>query len=121
MLILCTGLVSMKTGELGTSLSGFQNDINRDALWKMTKDSKTCQDAVIRFVEDLHKEVKDAREMLWPSIKQARQEGKKAYFRGPYGYINGLSYHISCSTFRCFMLDISDRRNNHVTFYLKGT
>lgn len=61
----------------------------RDALWKMTKDSNVCKNAGVKFAEDLTKEAKEAREALWPRIKQARQEDKRAYFRGPYGYIDG--------------------------------
>lgn len=61
----------------------------RDAIWEMTKDSTVCKNAGIRFAEDLTKEAKEARAALWPRIKQARQENKRAYFRGPHGYIDG--------------------------------
>ena len=40
-------------------------------------------------MEDLSKEDRMAREALWPRSDQARKNGEKAYFRGPFGFING--------------------------------
>lgn len=62
---------------------------HRDGIWRMTKESETCKELGIRFIEDLTREDKQAREALWPQIQEARKAGKKAYFRGPYGFING--------------------------------
>jgi len=62
---------------------------HRDAFWKLTKESRVCTEAGIRFMEDLSKEDRMAREDLWPRIDQARKNGEKAYFRGPFGFING--------------------------------
>lgn len=62
---------------------------HRDAFWKLTKESRVCTEAGIRFMEDLTKEDRMAREALWPRIDQARKNGEKAYFRGPFGFING--------------------------------
>ncbi|KAI2665242.1 hypothetical protein H4Q32_021467 [Labeo rohita] len=40
--------------------------------------------------EDLSKEDKMARELLWPKIKEARDQKKRAYFRGPFGFIENV-------------------------------
>lgn len=61
----------------------------RDELWKSTKNSPVCLNQGVRFVEDFTKEDRNARAVLWPLIAQARKEGKKAYYRGPFGYIEG--------------------------------
>lgn len=62
---------------------------HRDAFWKLTKDSRVCKEAGVKFVEDLTEEDRRAREALWPRISQAKKAGEKAYFRGPFGFING--------------------------------
>lgn len=61
----------------------------RDEIWKSTKNSSICIHHGVRFVEDFTKEDRNARAVLWPLIAQARKEGKKAYYRGPFGYIEG--------------------------------
>lgn len=67
----------------------FTQRIHRDALWKMTKDSSICKELGIRFIEDLCKADREARAALWPKIQQARAAGKRAYYRGGDGYIDG--------------------------------
>jgi len=62
---------------------------HRDAIWRMTKKSQVCEAAGIRFAEDLTKDDMLERGKLWPQILQARKAGEKAYYRGPFGYING--------------------------------
>lgn len=62
---------------------------HRDGIWRITKESAICKEAGVHFTEDLTTEVKKIRDVLWPRILEARQAGKKAYFRGPYGFING--------------------------------
>lgn len=62
---------------------------HRDEFWKLTKDSRVCQEAGVRFVEDLTQEDRLARAALWSRIGQAKKAGQKAYFRGPFGFING--------------------------------
>ena len=62
---------------------------HRDAFWKLTKESRVCQEAGVKFVEDLPQEDRLARAALWPRISQAKKAGEKAYFRGPFAFING--------------------------------
>jgi len=67
----------------------FSKRIYRDQIWTLSKGSTVCKEAGIHFAEDLNKEDRDARGVLWPRIKQARAEGKVAYFRGPFAFIEG--------------------------------
>lgn len=55
----------------------------------MTKDLTMCKDLGIGFLEDYCKADRDLRAELWPKIQQARAAGKRAYYRGGAGYING--------------------------------
>ncbi|XDV17573.1 hypothetical protein PO909_023408 [Leuciscus waleckii] len=67
----------------------FTQRIHRDALWRMTKDLTMCKDLGIGFLEDYCKADRDLRAALWPKIQQARAAGKRAYYRGGAGYIDG--------------------------------
>lgn len=58
--------------------------INEEIL-RSRKDSPVCKERGIRFSETLPLEDREARKNLWP----ARSEGKRAYFRGPHGYVKG--------------------------------
>lgn len=53
------------------------------------KNHQICKDVNIRFVEDLIKEDCEARKAVWPQVEQARREGLKTMFHGPYTYISG--------------------------------
>lgn len=61
----------------------------RDAVWKEAKNSQYLQENRLRITEALSPEDRAAREKLWPLIKKARDEGKKASFRGASAVING--------------------------------
>lgn len=61
----------------------------RDIVWQEAKGSKFLFDNKLRITEALSPEDKAAREKLWPLVKKAREEGKKASFRGPFAFING--------------------------------
>lgn len=67
----------------------FISRTHRDALWKQAKEDRVCAEMRVRFKEDLTKAERDARSVLWPKIERARQQGMKAFFRGPFGFING--------------------------------
>ena len=62
---------------------------HRDAVWKATKDSPVCKEQGLRFVQDFIQEDRQAREQLWPKIKQARSLGKVAFYRGHIAVIDG--------------------------------
>lgn len=61
----------------------------KEELWRRCKDSRVCREKGVRLAEMLPREDREAREKLWPQIEQARRDGKRAYFRGPHGYIEG--------------------------------
>ncbi|KAJ8009289.1 hypothetical protein DPEC_G00087350 [Dallia pectoralis] len=61
----------------------------RDEFWKITKTSTVCKEHGIRFAEDFTKEDREMRAALWPIIEKARNQGEKAFYKGPYGFING--------------------------------
>ncbi len=67
----------------------FSKRIYRERIWALSKGSSVCKEAGCHFAEDLNKEDREARQVLWPRIKQARAEGKAAYFRGPFAFIEG--------------------------------
>ncbi|KAG9278211.1 hypothetical protein AMEX_G6035 [Astyanax mexicanus] len=61
----------------------------KEEVWKKSKKSSYCKELGIRFAEMLPKEDWEQRNRLWPQIDEARRAGKVAYFRGPFGYIDG--------------------------------
>lgn len=61
----------------------------RDEFWRSTKVSDICKFRGVKFTEDMSKEDREIRAALWPKISEARAAGKRAYYRGPYGYIEG--------------------------------
>lgn len=61
----------------------------KEELWRRCKDSLVCREKGVRLAEMLPLEDREARNKLWPQIEQARRDGKRAYFRGPHGYIEG--------------------------------
>ncbi|KAJ7983935.1 hypothetical protein DPEC_G00368940 [Dallia pectoralis] len=67
----------------------FARRLVREEIWRRSKDSPVCKERGVRFAEMLPLEDREARKNLWPQIEQARREGKRAYYRGPHGYIEG--------------------------------
>lgn len=59
----------------------------RDKIWR----NAILKERKIRVFEDLTQSTKDARNELCPLVVQARKEGKKAGFRGPFAYIDRKS------------------------------
>lgn len=62
----------------------------RDAVWRNAKNSEFLKQRKLRFVEDLTKEEKDKRSLLWPHVKKAREDNKKAYYIGSKAFIEGI-------------------------------
>ncbi|CAL9699537.1 unnamed protein product [Knipowitschia caucasica] len=68
----------------------FISRVTRDSLWRAAKTSPFLKDhRDLKFAEDLSKEDRDRRSKLWPIIEKARSEGKKAYYVGCRGFIDG--------------------------------
>lgn len=59
----------------------------RDEFWRLMKNSSVCKDLNISFAEHIYQQT--GRQELWPQMKQAREAGHRAYFRGPHGYVDG--------------------------------
>ncbi|KAF7203375.1 putative LOC107395371-like protein [Nothobranchius furzeri] len=59
----------------------------RDLIWKLSKNCDVCKKNGLRFAEDLIQEDREARRLLWPKVKEAREKNKRAYFRGPFAFI----------------------------------
>ncbi|XP_060762132.1 uncharacterized protein LOC132871716 [Neoarius graeffei] len=78
-----------KPGKTHQIILQFTSRTHHDALWKQAKDDRVCAERKVRFKEDLTKAGRNARNALWPKIERARQQGMKAFFRGPFGFING--------------------------------
>ena len=62
---------------------------HRDAVWQTTKDYPVGKEQGLHFVQIFTKEDRQAREQLWPKIKQARSLGKVAFYKGHIAVIDG--------------------------------
>lgn len=67
----------------------------RDAIWKNAKNSEFLKQHKLRFVEDLTKEEKDRRSLLWPHVKKAREDNRKAYYVGSKAFIEGIEIKLN--------------------------
>ena len=71
--------------EIKNSLEGINS--------RITEAEERISDLEEKILEitttEQNKEDKLEREKLWPQILQARKAGEKAYFRGPFAFING--------------------------------
>lgn len=61
----------------------------RDALWRAAKQSTFLKDNNLRFAEDLTTADRESRRLLWPLVKEARAQGKTAYFIAGRAFVNG--------------------------------
>lgn len=67
----------------------FVRRVIKEEIWRKSKDSPVCKERGVHFAEMMPLEDREARKKLWPQIEQARREGKRAYYRGPHGFIEG--------------------------------
>lgn len=67
----------------------FSRRLVKEEIWRRSRDSTEYRGGGVRLAEMLPQEDREARKKLWPQIEMARREGKRAYFRGPHGYIEG--------------------------------
>lgn len=61
----------------------------RDAVWTATKGNLYLEEQGLQFHEDFPKRILDRRAKLWPQVKKARSEHKKAYYVGGRAFIEG--------------------------------
>lgn len=64
----------------------------RDTVWQAARGCKFLFEKKLRLTEALSPEDRIAREKLWPLVKKARDEGKKASFRGSFALIDGKRF-----------------------------
>ncbi|ROL48896.1 hypothetical protein DPX16_2239 [Anabarilius grahami] len=67
----------------------------RDIIWGAAKGCKFLMDNKLRLSEPLSPEDRAARDKLWPLVKKAREEGKKATFRNSFALIDGKQFFYS--------------------------
>ncbi|ROL43507.1 hypothetical protein DPX16_0404 [Anabarilius grahami] len=67
----------------------FSTRLFRDTAWKAAKDNAYLKESRLRISEALIPADAAARAKLWPLVKKAREEGKKASFSGPFAFIDG--------------------------------
>lgn len=67
----------------------------RDNVWKAAKDNAYLKESRLRISEALIPADAAARAKLWPIVKKAREEGKKASFSGPFAFIDGQKIEAS--------------------------
>lgn len=67
----------------------------RDAVWQAARHCKFLQENNLRVTEPLSPEDRVARNKLWPLLKKAREEGKKASFKASFALIDGKKFPFS--------------------------
>ncbi|RXN09225.1 cytoplasmic dynein 2 heavy chain 1-like protein [Labeo rohita] len=67
----------------------------RDVVWRAAKDNAYLKESHQRISEALIPADVAARAKLWPIVKKAREEGKKASFSGPFAFIDGQKIEAS--------------------------
>lgn len=68
----------------------FAMRLYRDTVWRDAKDNQYLKENGLFIKEDLSSEERAARKKAWPLVKRAREEGKKAGFRGGFAFIEGV-------------------------------
>ncbi len=68
----------------------FAMRLYRDTVWRDTKDNHYLKENGLHIKEDLSSEERAARKKAWPLVKPAREEGKKAGFRGGFAFNEGV-------------------------------
>lgn len=85
----CCRLGSPRREERRGTKSPGHHAVCEEAVWKATKNSPVCKKQGLHFTQDFTKEDRQAREQLWPKIKQARSLGKVAFYKGHITIIDG--------------------------------
>ncbi|MEQ2310546.1 hypothetical protein AMECASPLE_010099 [Ameca splendens] len=96
----------------------FAQRVYRDLLWRKTKESAICKELGIRFTEDLCPADRETRAALWPKIQQARAAGKKAYYRGGDGFIDGQKNHQLIWTRYAVMCCCLSNTSGHMVYFM---
>lgn len=63
--------------------------VYREKVWKAARDHPALKERGVRLMEDLTFAERQQRRLLWPKVKEAREQGKRAHFRGADAFIDG--------------------------------
>ncbi|KAL0153331.1 hypothetical protein M9458_051369, partial [Cirrhinus mrigala] len=53
----------------------------RDEIWRRSREARVCKELHVQFRQDWSKEDREARAKLYPTVQEARRNGKKAYLK----------------------------------------
>ncbi len=68
----------------------FAMHLYRDTVWRDAKDNHYLKENGLHIKEDLSPEERASRQKAWQLVQRAREEGKKASFRGGFAFIEGV-------------------------------
>lgn len=84
-----------KTGKTRSIIIMFSLRRVRDAVWQAVRRCKFLKDNNLTITEPVPPEDRAAREKLWPLVKKAREEGKRASFKDSYALIDGKKFNYA--------------------------
>ncbi|KAF1379588.1 hypothetical protein PFLUV_G00177600 [Perca fluviatilis] len=61
----------------------------RDEICRRSREARVCKEMHVQFRQDWSKEDREARAKLYPTVQEARRNGKKAYLKEGYAIIDG--------------------------------
>lgn len=61
----------------------------REEIWRKPKEARVCKELHIQFRQDWSREDREARATLYPTVEEARRNGKKAFLKEGYAIIDG--------------------------------
>ncbi|CAM4618622.1 unnamed protein product [Leuciscus chuanchicus] len=84
-----------KTGKTRSIIIMFSLRRVRDAVWQAVRRCTFLKDNNLTITEPVPPEDRAAREKLWPLVKKAREEGKRASFKDSYALIDGKKFNYA--------------------------
>lgn len=64
----------------------------RDKIWKDSQNADVMKKMKLHITEDLSHFERDCRNKLWPMVEQARKDGKKTRWHGPFVFTDGVKF-----------------------------
>ena len=61
----------------------------RNEIWSWLREARVCKEMYVQLRQDWSKEDREARAKLYPTVQEARRNGKKAYLKEGYAIIDG--------------------------------
>lgn len=107
-----------KEGRTRPVIMRFTSRRHRDAMWKLSRNSKTCKELGIRCKRDFCRADREARAAVLPKMKKARAEGQRVFYRGHAGYINGVRVEVKAAGLKHASLR---ERSSSLVIYSSGS